>query len=91
MLHEFLWHPLPRWTNKKACPHLSDRTDCASNSDNALGRLAMLRASQRRILEATDTPAINPIVPLARSDLKRSIAQSKSIELPSSHAAATAS
>ena len=46
----------------------------------------MLRASQRRILEATDTPAINPIVPLARSDLKRSIAQSKSIELPSSQA-----
>ena len=46
----------------------------------------MFRAPQRRILEATDTPAINPIVPLARSDLKRSIAQSKSIELPSSHA-----
>jgi hypothetical protein len=46
----------------------------------------MLRASQRRTLEAIDTQAINPILPLAMSDLTRSIAQSKSIELPSSHA-----
>jgi hypothetical protein len=46
----------------------------------------MFRASQRLTLEAIDTRAITPIVPLARFDLKRSIAQSKSIELPSSHA-----
>jgi hypothetical protein len=45
----------------------------------------MFRASQRRTLEAIATQAITPNVPLAKSDLKRSIAQSKSIELPSSH------
>jgi hypothetical protein len=46
----------------------------------------MFCASQRRTLEAIDTRAITPIVPLARSDLKCSIAQSKSFELPGSHA-----
>ena len=46
----------------------------------------MSRTSQRGTLEAIDTRAITPIVPSARSDLKRSIAQSKSIELPSSQA-----
>jgi hypothetical protein len=45
----------------------------------------MFRASQRRTLEAIDTQAITPIVPLARSDLKPFIAQSKSIELSDSH------
>jgi hypothetical protein len=37
----------------------------------------MFRPSLRRTLEAIDTQAITLIVPLAGSDLKRSIAQSK--------------
>ena len=52
-----------------------------------LGRLAMFRTSLRRTHEVIDTQAITLIVPLAWSDLKRSKhAQSKSIELSSSHA-----
>jgi len=47
----------------------------------------MFRTALRRTHEAIDTQAITLIVPLAWSDLKRSKqAQSKSIELPSSHA-----
>ena len=45
----------------------------------------MFRASQRLTLEAIDTQAITPIVPLARFDLKPFIAQSKCIELSDSH------
>jgi hypothetical protein len=46
----------------------------------------MFRPSPHRTLEAIDTQAIILIVPLGGPDLKRSIAQSKNIELPSSHA-----
>src|SRR5262249_5248184 len=96
MLHEFLPHPLPRWTrkkprwtHKKASPHLSGRTDCPSNSDNALEGSAMFRRSPRCTLEAIDTQSITLVAPVAGSYLERSTAkqaQSKGIEVPSSHA-----
>jgi hypothetical protein len=52
-----------------------------------LGRLAMFPTSLRRTHEAIDTQAITLFGSLAWTDLKRSKQpQSKSIELPSSHA-----